>query len=510
MRTAAARSASSLSRDWRAALLRLAAVEAALLVLFAGDVGDLVRLWVSDKTYNHCLLIAPIAAVLVWLRRRELAELTPGRWAAPLLWIAAAALLWLLGELAGVGQARQLALVAMLQGAAAVCLGRQLIRALLFPLGFLLFLVPFGAELVPPLQMLTARMALGLLHATGIPATLDGVFLTTPAGWFEVAEACSGISFLIATLAWGALVANLLFTSLWRRVAFVLACAVLPVVANGLRAWATVAAAEWVGLSRASGFDHIVYGWIFFALVLALLMALGWRSFERSVDDPAFDPRRLAGLPPGSAGPEAPVLSVALPFAAVVWSALALSVGDQPMPGPVDLPPVPGWTRVAADPTAQPWTPRYDGADHYLSGSYRDAGGRTVDLAIVLFRSQAEGREVAGYGQGPIPPEGDWAWSSDRPAPPGAAGVRMLGLDRAGRSAWTWMVVGGRASGDALTVKARTLATRLRLGDPAAGALIVSAAGGEARARGAMADFATALGPPERQVGRLIAQARAG
>ncbi len=508
MTATAVRPAPTLSAAWRAALLRLAAVEAALLALFAGDVGDLVDLWVSDKTYNHCLLIAPIVAVLVWLRRRELAALTPGGWAAPLLWIAGAAALWLLGELAGVGQARQLALVGMLQGAAAACLGRQLTRALAFPLAFLVFLVPFGAELVPPLQMLTARMALGLLHATGIPATLDGVFLTTPAGWFEVAEACSGISFLIATLAWGTLVANLLFTSLWRRVAFVVACAVLPVFANGLRAWATIAAAEWVGVSRASGFDHIVYGWIFFALVLALLMALGWRFFERSVDDPAFDPRRLAAIPPGSAGPATPLLAVAIPLVAIGWAALALGAGDRPMPGPVDLPAVPGWTRVAADPATQPWTPRYDGADHYLSGSYRDARGRTVELAIVLFRSQAEGREVAGYGQGPIPPEGDWAWSRDLPAPAGAGGVRMLGHDRAGRSAWTWTVVGGRASGGALAVKARTLATRLRLGDPAVGALIVSAAGGEAEARAAMADFTAALGPPERQVERLIARAR--
>ncbi len=506
--TAAVAPAARSPDEWRAALLRLIAVEVALLVLFAGDVGDLIRLWTSDKTYNHCLLIAPIAAVLVWLRRRELAQLTPGRWAAPLLWVAAATLLWLLGSLAGVAQARQLAFVALLQGAAAVCLGRQLTRALAFPLAFLFFLVPFGAELVPPLQQFTARMALGLLHATGIAAALDGVFLTTSAGWFEVAEACSGISFLIATLAWGTLVANLLFVTPWRRIAFVAACAVLPVLANGLRAWATVAAAQWVGLDRASGFDHIVYGWIFFALVLALLLGLGWRYFERAVDDPTFDARRLARLRPGGAGPSAVMATVGLPLAAVVWSALALAAGDRPMPGTVTLPRVPGWTRVAADPAVPPWTPRYDGADHYLSGSYRDAAGRTVEVAVVLYRSQAEGREVSGYGQGPIPPDGDWAWSRDLPAPPGAAGVRMLGMARTGRSAWTWTVVDGRSSGNPLTVKARTLAARLRLADPAAAALIVSAAGEESAAQAAMASFLQAYGAPERRIHRLIAQAR--
>lgn len=495
-------------RHWQRAILRLAAVQLALLALFAGDVADLLTVWTNDKTYNHCLLVGPIVAVLVWLRRRELAALEPGIWSLPLLWIGGAALAWLLGELAGVGQVRQLALVAMIQGAVAVCLGRQVTRGLLFPLAYLFFLVPFGAELVPPLQQLTAVLSTGLLHLTGIPAQLDGVFITTPAGWFEVAEACSGISFLIATIAWGVLVANLLFTSIERRVAFVTACVVLPIFANGLRAWATVAAAEWVGVERASGFDHIVYGWIFFALVLMLLMAAGWRWFERSVDDPAFDPIRLQSIAPGAAGGGTVVLAVALPAAAFLWAGVALGWGERPMTTPINVPQVAGWTRVAADPSTPPWTPHYDGADHTLIGSYRDGSGRTVELAIALFRSQAEGREITGFGQGAIAPDSEWAWTAALPAPSGASGVRMLGPHRAARSAWTFNVVDGEARGGALPVKTAVLATRLRLGDPAAGALIVSAAGGEPEASAAMADFLTALGPPDRMVERLIADAR--
>ena len=486
---------------WAPALVRLAAVEAALLLLFARDVGDLVGVWTGDATYNHCLLVAPIVATLVWLRRTELAQLTPGRWTAPLAWVAGAAVLWLLGELAGVGQARQLALVAMLQGAAAVCLGRQVTRGLLFPLTYLLFLVPFGAELVPPLQQVTAVMATGLLHLTGIPAQLDGVFLTTPAGWFEVAEACSGIAFLIATIAWGALVANLLFRSWGRRVAMVAACVVLPVLANGLRAWATVAAAEWVGVERASGFDHIVYGWIFFALVLAVLFAGAWRFFERSVDDAAFNPTDLQRIPPGDAGPGAVALALALPTLAYSWAALSAGIGDRPLPAPVALPDVPGWVRVA-EPID--WEPRYDGADHRLLGRYRDARGRSVELAVALFRIQGEGREVAGYGQGAIPPEGRWSWSRDVPAPAGARGERMLGPNGRARTAWTWGVVGGRASGSAVRLKLSTLASRLTLGDPAAGAVVLSTANDPVVLR----DFVARLGPPERLVGRLIAQAR--
>ena len=494
--------------QWRGPLLRLLAVTLLLFALFARDVGDMVAIWTGDRTYNHCLLVGPIVAVLVWLRRRELARLTPGLWRAPLVWVAGAASAWLLGELAGVGQVRHLALIAMAQGAVAACLGRQVTRGLLFPLAYLIFLVPFGAELVPPLQQVTARLATGLLHLSGVAASLDGVFITTPAGWFEVAEACSGISFLIATVAWGALVANLLFVSPPRRVVFLAACVVLPVLANGLRAWATVAAAEWVGVERAGGIDHIVYGWIFFALVLALLMAGGWRWFERSVDDPAFDPDRLRLVPPGGSGATVAGACVALPLLAFAWGALAPTWAERPMPRQVDLPEVPGWSRVAADPRVPAWTPHYDRADHYLIGSYRDGRGRTVELAVALFRSQGEGREVTGYGQGAIAPLGEWAWSADTAAPSGATGVRMLGPNRASRLAWTFNILGGRAVGTAVETKLATLTSRLRMADPAAGAVIVSAAGGEAVARPAMARFLGDLGSPERLITRLVAASR--
>src|SRR5690606_3093355 len=110
----------------------------------------------------------------------------------------------------------QLAAVAMLQAAALALLGPQVAAALLFPLAYMAFLVPFGDELVPALQMVTAKMAVALTHWSGVPAQIDGVFIDTPAGLFKVAEACSGVKFLIAMVALGMLVANVCFKS-WRR-----------------------------------------------------------------------------------------------------------------------------------------------------------------------------------------------------------------------------------------------------------------------------------------------------
>ncbi|WP_430983747.1 archaeosortase/exosortase family protein, partial [Escherichia coli] len=67
-----------------------------------------------------------------------------------------------------------------------------------------------------PLQTATVAITMPLLHLFGVPAHVDGVLITIPNGYFEVAEACSGAKFVIAMIAYGVLVANVCFVS-WRR-----------------------------------------------------------------------------------------------------------------------------------------------------------------------------------------------------------------------------------------------------------------------------------------------------
>jgi exosortase A len=185
----------------------------------------------------------------------------------------------------------------MLQGATVALLGPRVAAGLLFPLGYMLFLVPFGDEIIPMLQAITARLAVALTHLSGVPAALDGVFNDTPGGLFEVAEACSGVKFLVAMVALGTLVAHLCFARWKRRAALMLAAVLVPVLANGVRAWGTIYIAQSQGIAFAAGFDHIVYGWIFFALVMAAVLGAAWRFFDRSPDDRLVDPEAIAADP---------------------------------------------------------------------------------------------------------------------------------------------------------------------------------------------------------------------
>jgi hypothetical protein len=75
------------------------------------------------------------------------------------------------------------------------------------------------------------------------------------------------------------------------------ACVIVPIFANGVRAWATIYVAQFIGGERATGFDHIVYGWIFFAIVLAALLGAAWRFFEREPQDYGWRADDLDALP---------------------------------------------------------------------------------------------------------------------------------------------------------------------------------------------------------------------
>ncbi|WP_454596906.1 exosortase A [Qipengyuania sp. SM2507] len=271
--------------EWRAALVRLSLAALALVALSLREWGEMLFIWWTSESYSHILLIPPIIGWLAWIRREDVAQVAPRGWWPGLAAVAAALGLWLTGRVTDLNLLAHTGAVAMLPAAVLMLLGPRVVALLALPLGFTVFLVPFGDEIIPPLQYLTAEMAIALTHMVGVPARIDGIYIHTPAGLFIVAEACAGVHFLIAMIALGVLTCFTSFTSWRRRALFMVACVVVPIVANGIRAWATIYIAQFVGAEAAGGFDHIVYGWIFFGLVVALILGVAWRYFEREPED---------------------------------------------------------------------------------------------------------------------------------------------------------------------------------------------------------------------------------
>ena len=499
-----------LSARWRMPLLQLAAVWLGLIVLFFPDWRAMAGQWWDSSTYNHILLVPPIIGWLVSQRRTELAQLSPAGWWPALVVFAGAGLLWLLGEFAGLAVVRQLAVVVMAQAGFAAVMGAEVVTGLLFPLFYMLFLVPMGDEMIPALQTLTARLTMALLGVAHIPATINGVFITTPAGYFKVAEACSGIKFLIAMVAYGTLVANVCFLSWWRRAAFIAVSVVVPIVANGLRAFGTIWIAGWYGIRFASSFDHVIYGWVFFALVMALCMAVGWRFFDRAVDTPMIDPqaivanrlvRWLAARRLSSKFALPLMLLIAVGF--IGWGGTAQTLVAK-LPEGVRLPAVKGWAPVAAD-DGMAWAPLHGGADRQFHMRFRNGAGATVDVSFALYANQGNGREAAGFGQGALPQGSRWAWERQGPS----VGVAKSDVIEAPsdrpqperRLCLTWYRSGALLTGSNLALRLQAMRDHLALRRQLTGVLILSASDRFNRdPAAALSAFIATVGPVDRWI----------
>jgi EpsI family protein len=375
-------------------------------------------------------------------------------------------------------------------------------RALLFPLAYMAFLVPFGDVLEGPLQDLTIKIVMPLLHLSGVPADVDGVLISTPNGYFEVAEACSGAKFLIAMVAYGVLVANVCYVSWRRRAGFMVMAVVVPVIANGLRAFGTIYVAWWTSVEQATGLDHIIYGWVFFGIVMAVVLAIGWRWFDRDPDAAWFDPAVLQSVP----GRRVDALIASLLVLTVAslflgWSSLISARADTLATNPV-LPDVPGWTRAPLSNDAA-WVPNYPNADHFLIGRYVDGQGRAVDLAVALYASQREGKELVGFGIGAIRNNDRWVRIDDMPSVDGGAAMRMTGPGRVERETVTWYRIGDLVTQSDKRVKLETLKAKLFGGRQRAAAVLLSAERGESDSGAAIRDFLKAAGPIDALADRM-------
>ncbi|HUN44454.1 MAG TPA: exosortase A [Acetobacteraceae bacterium] len=347
------RDAGTAWRRQRGVAIALGVGVIALGALFHEEVAAAVQTWIGSTAYNHCFLVIPIAAYLAWDRRDTLRGFS----AQPMLWPALAgipiALAWLLAERLGIMEGRQLMAISFLELLALVVLGWTLWWQLAGPLLYLYFLVPFGDFLTPKLQDITTVFVQHGLDLLQIPNYITGYTIEIPEGSFYIAEACAGLRFLIASIAFGVLYALLMYRTPLRRAAFIAASMVVPIVANGMRAVGIVALGHILGSAKAAATDHVLYGWIFFSLVILLLIALGLPFREDLTREGAsVAPPRRAAMPPENHWRGAVVAGIVVVLLAASGPAIAMQLDSrgQLATGPIQaLNFGPGCTDLPAD-----------------------------------------------------------------------------------------------------------------------------------------------------------------
>lgn len=359
-------------------------------------------IWWTSDTFAHGLVVLPAFAWLVWRARDRIGHLQPQPTAWMALPILAAGLLWLLGSIVSVAAAQHFALFALLVSAFVGVLGWRLSRVLLFPLLFLFFGLPIGEFMLPTLMHYTAEFTVWALRMSGVPVYQEGLHFVVPNGRWSVVEACSGVRYLIASLFVGALYAYLNYTGLKRRLLFMVVAFFMPILANWVRAYFIVMLGYLSGNKIAVGVDHILYGWVFFGVVIFLMFWIGGRWHEAPA---AVAPRTNAAAAGGVAG--ARWLGVLLIAITVAVFPPLLKVLDAPVPAfPVALSapaPAAGWVAPAA--RAFDYRPVYAGARAEVSQTYSAEGAQTpVLLHAAWYFGQRDGSEMVAWGNGPAAP----------------------------------------------------------------------------------------------------------
>lgn len=387
------------AKAWRTMLPGLMVI-AAVLLLFRSTGLAMVSIWERSETFAHAFLVPPIVLWMVWRRRETLATMQP----RPALWVllpmAGAALLWLLAELASVNAATQFALVAMLVLSVPLVFGLQVAHALLFPLMFLFFAVPVGEFMVPIMMEWTADFTVAALQFTGIPVYREGLQFIIPSGSWSVVEACSGVRYLIASFMVGTLFAYLNYQSTRRRVLFMLVSLLVPILANWLRAYLIVMVGHLSGNELAAGADHLIYGWVFFGVVIGIMFMVGarWAEPDAPVPQPVARPS-MAGQ--GHASGSSLTWAAAAAGAVVL---LAVQAADWRLSRPLGGPPpslalpdsgAAGW--VAAAQPVSSWQPNFGNANVNVSRSY-SASGADVGVWVAYYRDQNYERKLVTSG----------------------------------------------------------------------------------------------------------------
>lgn len=248
--------------------------------LYFNVVPEMVLDWWKDPNFSHGFLVPIFSAYLIWERRESL-EVFPegGTSSAGVLLVIAAMAMIVVGKVSGEFFTMRSSLVVLILGLSRIVLGREGFRKCLFPLAFLLFMVPIPYILYDaiafPLKMIASWFGENSLNLIGVPVFRDGNIIHLPNIQLEVADACSGIRSLMSLVALAAAASYFLGLGLISGGVLLASAVPISVATNSLRILLTGILSYRFGQKAAEGFFHEFSGWVIFIAGALLIGGLG-------------------------------------------------------------------------------------------------------------------------------------------------------------------------------------------------------------------------------------------
>jgi exosortase len=258
--------------------LGAAVLATGLVALYWSVARDMALQWWHDPNYSHGFVVPVFSAYLIWQKRNRLRALPVTGSSTGLPVVVAGLGVLILGVIGAENFLMRSSLILLLAGLVLFHVGRAMFRELIFPLGFLIFMIPLPSILFNaiafPLQTFAAANATWILDALGVPVFRDGNVIQLSHITLGVVEACSGIRSLISLLAVAVVWAHLALPGGWVRLLFVAAAVPITIVANAGRIVLTGLIGQRLGIEYAQGFFHGFSGWIIFVVAFLCLFGI--------------------------------------------------------------------------------------------------------------------------------------------------------------------------------------------------------------------------------------------
>ena len=146
---------------------------------------------------------------------------------------------------------------------------------IVFPAAFLIFIFPFWGILVPILQNISVAAVTFMMSFSGVPTYVEAEVITIPAGVFEIAGGCSGLRYVIVSLAISSLFIFLNIRDTKRALLFMLLTIAGALLTNWIRITALILIGEYTNMESSLMEDHNMFGWYLYIPFMILLFIWG-------------------------------------------------------------------------------------------------------------------------------------------------------------------------------------------------------------------------------------------
>ena len=259
---------------WPIALLGLT------VLLYAPILKYLVQNWWTNPDYGHGFLVPLFCGYVLWRERDKWlrAEVRPSNFGLFVIFVGVVILLG--GSLGAELFTSRISLLILLAGMILFLGGWSLLRAVSFPLSFLLLMIPIPVilynQITFPLQLLASRFATSCLELVQVPVLREGNVLILPNYSLEVVEACSGIRSLMTLITLAIAYGYFAEPRRWARYAMVVLMVPIAIVSNAIRVTGTGVLTYRFGPAAAEGFFHEFSGWLIFVAAVVLMFVCHW------------------------------------------------------------------------------------------------------------------------------------------------------------------------------------------------------------------------------------------